>query len=356
MRNADREETRDLPYGWLSAVVSLPAAGGPTCRRCQLQAFTAGALLCRRCLLPLSWGKASLLFVISLAVIGFIGFYLWNQGAGLETFYLGWFLWYVLLALVARHSQGYLWGLMLTVLVGLAVLSALFPVLSQGAYAAASAAFLGVIGLALYGVLASIRRVSQVHNLSLGAEATTRRLMPRFMDMMGPLMAVAAHYVRCYLLPLGMIILSAILLNFLLQRISDFFYGDAFAIGEIVAAALAIFTVLWLFLWGLTRRSLEATFVDFGLSYLFLLLMVQISAWIATAALWAVSRLLPQFPSTERFAPLLLQRSPGLYTWISLGVFILGLGWWLLRRLKGRTLPQGRKERTTASFHRRSER
>ncbi len=350
-----REEAHDLPYGWLSAVVSLPDEGGPTCRRCHLQAFTAGALICRRCLLPLSWGKASLLFGLSLVVSSLIGFYLWNQGAGLETFYLGWFLWYVLLALVARHSQGYLWGLMLAVLVGLAVLPALFPVLSQGVFVAASAAFLGVIGLALYGVWASIWRVNQVHPL-LGAEVASRSLRTRFMDIMGPLVAVAAHYLRCYLLPLGMMVLSAIILNFLLQRTSDFLYGDAWAIGEIGASVVAIFTVLWLFMWGLTRRSLQATLVDLGLSYLFLLLTVQISAWIATAALWAASQLLPLFPSTERFAPLLLYRSPGLYTWISLGIFIFGLGWWLLQRLKGRTLPQGRKGRTTASFDRQSER
>lgn len=419
--------------GWLAPAASLGMGGSsqhdPECGQCCTPALTPGAIICRKCFRPLvGWGRLSALFVLVVAVVGLIGFYIWSKGAGIETFYLGWLLWYALVALTLRNlPHRYLWGLSVTVLVGLVALPLLHPVLSEVAYTAARLAGLALVGLALYGLLASWWRVRQQWELAIwkllpaglaalgafgwltrpalgvwrdalgaagssstsgmdvlgtlrpylegqllplswpvplpealaalaalsflaalsirslaavslqaGIQARKWALVPvNAKEMTGALLALSAHYARCYLLPLGALFTSVTVLNYLVLRVSEFIYGRPEALGEVVAGLVALFTALWLFGWGITRRSLRATLLDYGLTHLFMLVLVQVGVWIATGALWGTSRLLPLFPFTERFAPLLHERPIGLYTWISLGVFTafaLGISGWALRR------------------------
>lgn len=316
---------------WLESAVSAPKGEQPlACRRCRTAALTSAGVLCRRCLAPLmSSGGVALLVILIVASIGSIGFYLWNQGAGLETFFFGWFLWYVLLATLLRNQrERYVYTLLATVLVGFAAVSQLYPLLPWDDRTVAWLAILGLFGLGLYGLLASGWRVWQ------GRERSVRYFLP---------VGLALCALRFYLLPLGALWVAAGVLDSLLRQASLFLYGDAAALGQVFASVMALFPILWLFLWGVTGRSLLATLLDLVPAYLFLLLLVQVGVWISTAVLWTTAKLLPMYAFTERFAPLLLERPVGLYTWISLGSFMaLATGWLaarsrLRRRRRGRT-------------------
>jgi hypothetical protein len=429
-----KQRTSHIPLReWLESAVSAPGDEQPlACRRCRTPALTSAGVLCRRCLAPLmSGGGVALLVILIAASIGSIGFYLWNQGAGLETFFLGWFLWYVLLATLLRNQrERYVYTLLATVLVGFAAVSQLYPLLPWDDQTVAWLAILGLFGLGLYGLIASWWRVYRWGGRSVGYflpvgfavlglfSGATRwllqsfyaegvgdgwlrgeafwaleqrylqgeglflplpealaglsalsllgilvwqtlslrpgiggsfvRRMPReaaglFMEMIGASVAVLLSYIRSYLLPLGALWVAAWVLDFLLQQASMFLYGDSAALGQIFAVVVALFPIIWLFLWGVTRRSLLATLVDLVPAYLFLLLLVQVGVWISTAVLWTMAKLLPMYAFTERFAPLLLERPVGLYTWISLSSFmVLATGWLaarsrLRRRRRGRT-------------------
>jgi hypothetical protein len=124
----------------------------------------------------------------------------------------------------------------------------------------------------------------------------------------------------------GSLLGAVVILDTILQQVSAFLYGDPSALGHVFAGLVALFTTLWLFGWGITRQSLQAIFIDLGLTYLGMLLLVQISVWISAGALWGMAKLLPMFRFSERYAPLLLERRLGLYTWISLGVVPFGVG------------------------------
>jgi len=107
-----------------------------------------------------------------------------------------------------------------------------------------------------------------------------------------------------------------------LQETSTFICGEPLALVYVLAGLLALFVELWLFNWGITGERLQATLLSLTISYFSVLTLVQIAILVSTGILWTVAKLLPVFSTTERFAPLLVDRPLGLYTWTMLGLIV----------------------------------
>ncbi|MFB6271911.1 MAG: hypothetical protein ABEL51_03350, partial [Salinibacter sp.] len=158
-------------------------------------------------------------------------------------------------------------------------------------------------------------------------------LIDALRDAFGPLAAQVASYFRKYLLPMGLIVASAPTVNYVINGIADFLDGRATGLGEMAVGLLALAILLGGLRWALTQRRLQDVLGQTGSTVLFVSVLLHLSVWIATAALWGVSRLLPMYAVTERFAPLLHPRPIGLYTWISLAVaIIVGIAVWAYRK------------------------
>lgn len=408
------------------SVAQVPGEDRPICRRCQTKALTSGALVCTRCF-SLLVPRLSLLLLgfLTAMIIGLMGFYLWNQGAGLETFYLGWLLWFILLFVVLRNEKWrYCYGLLAAMLAGVATVPRLYPLEGQSFHPVSWMAIFGLFGLGLYGLIRSWWDTTRAGRWSgwqlapmgliylgllgwgmrlapkslhegignglrlpeeevlwglrqrylegaglpiplpellvglaalslivaIGARVcrpettgTVQRLHRRIIDEVLRLgqasIGMGLHFLRCYLLPIGALLAAAYILDYVLRQVSAFLYETPVALGHVAAGLVALFTLAWLLVYGLTRRGLEATLVDLGMTYVVMLLLIQVCVWISTAALWALAKLLPLYPITQGFAPLLLERPVGLYTWISLGVFMAFIAGWVALRKRLRYHP-----------------
>lgn len=150
-RSRQRTPVRDLAFQlprplkklWGYRLAIRPELTRVPCPHCDRSLPTLG-LICSACSrwtlskLPLS----SLMGGVLLAVM-LIGFYLWNQGSGIETFFWGWVLWYALLAVWFRHHEHYVFLLLGTILLGAITLPLWYPtagrdlqILSRWAWAA----------------------------------------------------------------------------------------------------------------------------------------------------------------------------------------------------------------------------
>jgi len=285
----------------------------PRCPRCQTPVLAPADILCRRCFTSmLAPGPLFCLILLIFVFIATIGFYLWNQGAGLETFFMGWLLLYVLLAAVLRNQKPrYIYAILSFSMVGLIAAQWLFQIPVRGYQVISRLSIFGLPALGLYGLAASWKGVSRLRSYSL---------LPRF-------------YARHYLLPLGALFATAYTLNFVLQESSSFIYGRPLALGYILAGLLALFAELWLVIWGITGERWGATLRSMAISYGSVLALIQAVILLSTGVLWAAAKLLPLFSTTERFAPLLLERQLGFYTWVMLGLMItIGTSLIIVRR------------------------
>jgi len=275
----------------------------PRCRRCQTPALTQTDILCRRCFsFMLAPGTFLSLVLLVFIFIGVIGFYLWNKGAGLETFLAGWLLLYVLLVALLRNQRTrYIYAIASFAMVGLVTTKLLFIIPVRSFQIISQLSIFGLIAIALYGLGASWQMASRLPEDSL----------------------LASCYARHYLLPVGTLFAFAYTLNFVLQQSSAFIYGKSSAMAWIFAGLLALFIEWWLVIWGITEERWKETLRSLAISYGFLLALIQIAILLTTAVLWGMSKALPVLSATERFAPLLLERPIGLYTWAALGLIIL---------------------------------
>jgi len=285
----------------------------PRCPRCQTPPLTPADIFCRRCFTSmLAPGPLLSLILLIFVLVGGIGFYLWNQGAGLETFFVGWLLLYVLLATLLRNQKPrYIYAILSFSMVGLISAQLLFRIPVRSFRVISQLSILGLLALGLYGFGASWWVASRFRNHSR---------LPRF-------------YARHYLLPLGTLFGTAYTLNFVLQESSSFIYGRPLALGYILAGLLALFAELWLVIWGITGERWEAALRSLAICYGSVLGLIQIAVLVSAGALETVAKLLPVFSATERFAPLLLERQLGFYTWVMLGLMItIGTSLIIVRR------------------------
>jgi O-antigen ligase len=285
----------------------------PRCRRCQTPALTQTDILCRRCFSSmLAPGTFLSLVLLVFIFIGVIGFYLWNKGAGLETFFAGWLLLYALLVTLLRNQKPrYIYAISSFALVGLVSAQLLFGIPVRSFKFVSQLSMFALVAVAVYGLGATLR--ARHHRRS-------RSRLPVF-------------YARHYLVPLGGFFAVAYTLSFLLQSSASFVYGRPFALVYILTGLLALFVEVSLVIWGITGERWKLTLRSLAISYGSVLVLIQLGVLVSAGVLWAVAKLLPAFSATERFAPLLLQRHLGLYTWITIGLMILIVaGYIVLRR------------------------
>lgn len=277
-----------------------PARRGDRCERCYASQIQPGDLLCPRCY-TVTLGWWGFFFVVSWIFIGvfLINFYLWNQGAGVESFFIGWVLWYGLLAIVLRHQrEGYLAVLVLTALMGWLALTWFFPSSSWGSMKIPQLAFGGLIVVHLWGMI-------------------TRK---------------GFTYLRSFLLPTGLLLGAAWSLKGLLEAAEGFLHGEPMALGTIALGALGLVGAFGGILWGITQRPWYTIWRGWVLSASFIIVLVQLSALVSAIMLYSIAMMLSAVDALKRFAPLLPVRPVGLYTWGALGVLgVLFASWGYLR-------------------------
>ncbi len=274
----------------------------PRCRRCHTAALTHTDILCRSCFSSLL--SPAGFFVVVLLIfllIGAIGFYLWNKGACLETFLAGWLLLYVILvALLRNQTPRYMYAILSFAMVGFVSGQLLFWIPVRSFQIISKLSIFGLIAVALYGLGASWQTTSHL---------SRKASLPRF-------------YARHYLLPLGALFGAAYTLNFVLEQSSNFIYGKPSAMVFILTGLVALFVELWLLIWAITEDRWKTILHGLAISYASIIVLIQIGILLTTGVLWTMSKLLPLMSATERFAPLLLERRLGLYTWVTLGMVI----------------------------------
>lgn len=170
--------------------------------------------------------------------------------------------------------------------------------------------------------------------------AVLREIPLALLEALEEFIVLLLRWVRVWVGPLGALFGLAWVTDAALREVSAFLYGDPVGFGRALLLLSGGYILLCVFFWGFAQRDLRAVLVDVGLAYLFWLVLIQTGAWLASGALWGLAQLLPLFPETRRFAPLLHARSLGLYTWYSLGIFTGVLLWgffdFLRRRLHRR--------------------
>lgn len=422
---------------WGVAVRSRPRGEvSLLCRSCLTSSWTSGALLCRRCFRPLLHPGGLFAFgVLTLSAVGLIGFYLWNKGAEVETFWVAWLLGVSFLALLLRNeSRGFGFALLTAFFIGAIAVNRLYHPPALEAIFAEEIAFVGLLGLALGGLLEVWWTVSRslpvgfallallswglgvgvpslgsglgleleleelvrlgrivsgsladlpapasilgsrlpllagaspavavsaglgalaglslalVGFVRIGRALALRRASGRspgaalleapiaVVEALGDLLSVGGRWGRVYAVPIAALYGLAGAVDLGVQQISAFLYGDPYGFVRALGGFFGAFAALIFFLWGATQRGVRVLLVDVGLAFLGLLLLVQLSAWLASGVLWGTAQILPLFPETQRFAPLLPPRPLGQYTGYSLGVLtgaLLALGLESLRR------------------------
>jgi O-antigen ligase len=289
-------------------VVALLLDKAGYCRSCRALGIQVGDLLCPRCYsVTLGWGGLFFLVGWIFAGVFLISFYLWNQGAGAESFFVSWLVWYGLVAITFRHQhEGYLALLILTALTGWLAVTWFFPSLSWSSMKIPELALGGLIVVQLWGMIP--RR-----NFS---------------------------YLRSVLLPTGLLLGAAWSLKGLLEAVERFLYGELTAFGFIALGALGLAGALGGITWGITQRSWYTLWRGWALSASWIIALVQLGAIVSTIMLHSLARVLSSIDVLKRFAPLLPVRSVGLYTWGALGGLgvLLAVYWWYRWRLRNLTM------------------
>lgn len=289
-----------------------PTQGGNQCERCQALQIQPGDLLCPRCY-TVTLGWWGLFFIVGWIFAGvfLIGFYLWNQGAGVESFFVSWLVWYGLVATVLRQQrEGYLATLILTALTGWLALTWFFPSSSWSAMRIPELALGGLVAVQLWGMI-------------------TRK---------------GFTYLRSFLLPAGLLFGAAVSLKELIEAAERFLHGELQAFGFIVLAMLGLVVALGGIIWGITRRPWHTLWRGWALSAGFIIALVQLGALVSAIMLYSLARVLSAVDVLRRFAPLLPVRPIGLYAWVALGALgVFSVFWWSSRRLAMRSqkIPQG---------------
>jgi len=100
------------------------------CDYCDQTAESRGSLICQNCNSPLvGLGTIILYWILQLGLVGLVGFYLWNRGAGFESYYVGWIAVYLTILLLLRNEGvSFFYGSFLVVVVGLIVAQQVYEI------------------------------------------------------------------------------------------------------------------------------------------------------------------------------------------------------------------------------------